>query len=279
MLMTPSLFLLNEDLEAPQLLFSDLGEVAVFSHRCPGSEDQNEDSALILSIKDGLVLAVADGAGGGPDGHRASCLAIEALKECVAQGGESVRSAILDAFELANQRVLGLGNGAGTTLSVVEIQKGAGGPVLRSYHAGDSGVLVTGGRGRVKLNTIPHSPVGYGVEAGLIEPAEAIHHDDLNLVSNLVGIVDMRIEMGSPLALSRLDAVVLGTDGLFDNLHLYEVADQARQGRLSDVSKNLVALSTRRMVEPSEGDPSKPDDVAFIVFRPRSKMGTAAKSV
>lgn len=270
--MTSPVLLLNEDLDAPVLFSSEMGEVAYFSRRCPGSESKNEDSALVFAVPGGLILAVADGAGGGMEGDRASCLAIEAVAECVKKVDGDLRGAILDAFELANQRVLALGTGAGTTLSVTEIQSGAAGPVLRSYHAGDSGVLVTGGRGKVKLNTIPHSPVGYGVEAGLIEPAEAIHHDDLNLVSNLVGLPDMRIEMGSLLQLHKFDAVVLGSDGLFDNLHLFEVADQARKGKLSEASENLVNLSRRRMTDPEPGEPSKPDDVAFILFRPRSAV-------
>ena len=88
----------------------------------PGRETPNEDSAAVLTTPVGFVLAVADGMGGGPDGDRASAEAISALAERLATPGEGVRGQILDAFEDANQRVLRLGGGAATTLSVVEIE-------------------------------------------------------------------------------------------------------------------------------------------------------------
>jgi PPM family protein phosphatase len=273
--MGPSVALLNEDLEAPRVVESSLGSIAVFTRRCPGSESVNEDSALVFHHEDGVVLSVADGAGGGQDGDKASRMAIAALRESLEGNKDSLRTAILDAFELANQRVLALGTGAGTTLSVVELQPSPKGPLLRSYHAGDSSVLVTGGRGKVKLSTIPHSPVGYGVEAGLIAPTDALHHDDLNLVSNLVGITDMRIEMSSLLRLAPLDAMILGTDGLFDNLHSMEVKESARRGSVLESATRLLKLSTGRMIAPTGGNPSKPDDLSFIVFRP---LSTKARS-
>ena len=189
--------------------------------------------------------------------------------------GADLRTGVLDAFEEANARVLGLGSGAATTLSVVQLSTGERGPELRSFHAGDSSVLVTGGRGLVKLNTIPHSPVGYAVEAGLLDPEEALHHSDLNLVSNMVGQADMRIEMGSALALSARDTVVIGTDGLFDNLRLWEIVQLVRKGPLEEAAQRLVDLTQSRMDAQTGSAPSKPDDLTFALFRPRQKKRVA----
>ncbi len=269
--MTGAIALLNEDLESPRYDKSYGGQLAVFSRRCPGSTTANEDSALVISTDEGLVIAVADGAGGGLEGDKASRMAIQALRRHIERDGSQSRTAILDAFEESNAQVLGLGTGAATTLSVVELQQVDGKTLLRPYHCGDSSTLVTGGRGKVKLNTIPHSPVGYGVEAGLIEPQDALHHDDLNIVSNVIGISDMRVEMGSMLTLSSLDTVVLGSDGLFDNLQLWEIVQIARKGSLAKAARELADLATKRMQEPQGDDPSKPDDLTFILFRPGKK--------
>lgn len=244
------------------------GRVVAFSAKSPTLARENEDCALAFPTKDGVVLAVADGVGGAADGHRASRLAIEALSEALAKGladGHDVaRTAILDAFETANRRIQELGTGAATTLSVVEIS----GRELRPYHVGDSSVLVCGGRGKVKLFTIAHSPVGYGVEAGLIEPTEALHHADLNIVSNIVGTTDMRIELGAQLALTARDTVVVGTDGLFDNFHVREVVEMARKGPMSTAAKRMAATASERMASPGGEAPSKPDDLTFVVYRP-----------
>ena len=50
----------------------------------------------------------------------------------------------------------GLGAGSATTLAVAEVV----GQTVRTYHVGDSPIWVFGQRGRLKLQTVPHSPVG-----------------------------------------------------------------------------------------------------------------------
>ena len=77
---------------------------------------------------------------------------------------EPLRPAILDGIEAANAAVRAIGTGAATTLSLVEIQ----GRVVRAYQVGDSAILLAGQRGKLKYQTIAHSPIGYAVEAGLI---------------------------------------------------------------------------------------------------------------
>ena len=268
--------LLNDDLDRPRCVETQHGMVAVYSRRAPGRSETNEDSALIVPTPLGVVLAVADGAGGCAEGEVASRIAIQTLGERLRQPLVDLRAGVLDAFEEANARVLALGSGAATTLSVVQLVAGPSATELRSFHTGDSSVLVTGGRGRVKLNTIPHSPVGYAVEAGLLDPEEALHHRDLNLVSNMVGQADMRIEMGSTLSLAERDTVVIGTDGLFDNVHLWEIVHLARKGPLDEAAQNLLDLAHGRMATEGGTTPSKPDDLTFAIFRPHRREPHAA---
>jgi len=255
----------EEEMGEPQHLEFVGGEVVVFSRRCPG-QDANQDCAACLVLRAGGVLAVADGMGGGPAGGSASRIVVECLRDSLSpQPGESaqVRAGILDGVEEANRRILQLAVGAGTTLAAAELVSGT----LRPYHVGDSEILVVGQRGRVKLQTVSHSPVGYAVEAGMLDGDEALHHDERHLVSNLVGSPEMRIEVGSPLVLAPRDTVLLGSDGLFDNLGFGEIVESIRVGPLRAAAQRLAELATKRMQEPIEGEPSKPDDLTFLLYR------------
>ena len=98
----------------------------------------------------------------------------------------------------------------GTTLAAVEIS----GVSARPYHIGDSSILITGQKGKLKLNTVAHSPVGFAVEAGLLDVDEALHHAERHLVSNVLGLENMRIELGSPVDLAPRDSLVIASDGL-----------------------------------------------------------------
>ncbi len=243
------------------------GEAAVFSARKPDREGANQDAAALLSVDDNAGVAiVADGAGGHASGAEAAGLAVKVMTKAIQARDEdetSLRTAILNGFEAANEAILGLGVGAATTLAVVEIQ----GDQMRTYHAGDSMILVTGQRGKVKLLSVPHSPVGYAVEAGLLHPDDALHHEDLHLVSNLLGRSDMRIEIGSTLKLAPRDTVVLASDGLSDNLRLEEIIERVRKGSLKKAADRLASLGKSRMENADNGTPSKPDDMTFIAFR------------
>jgi serine/threonine protein phosphatase PrpC len=244
------------------------GHVALLSRRSPDGGGPNEDAlALFAAGERSGVLAVADGLGGAPAGQLAAAVALEHLVTAVAAAiddDKGLRAGILDGFERANAAVLGIGVGAGTTLTVVEIADGR----VRPYHAGDSFVLITGQRGRVKLQTIPHSPVGYGVEAGLIDESAAMHHEERHIVSNAIGSPGMRIEVGSPLRLAPRDTLVMGSDGLSDNLRTEEIVACVRRGPLVTGANRLAQLAGERMRAPEADQPSKPDDLTFLVFRP-----------
>ncbi|MEZ4288350.1 MAG: protein phosphatase 2C domain-containing protein [Polyangiales bacterium] len=254
------------------------GTAVVFSSKKPGREGPNQDSASLIAIaKKKGVLVVSDGAGGHPGGARASALAIDAMQKAIGKAVDQkrdLRDGILDGFEQANKSIQAMGVGAAATLAVVEIQENQ----LRAYHAGDSMVLVVGQRGKIKQSTIPHSPVGYAVEAGLLDPEQALHHDDLHLVSNLLGRDDMRIELGSSSVLSARDTVVLASDGLSDNVRLEEIVAQLRSGPLSRRAGVLADLAQKRMVHPDEGAPSKPDDLTFIAFRRAGKARNSSQN-
>lgn len=243
------------------------GQVSAFSAPKPDKETPNEDCAALIPVDEkSCVLVVADGVGGMPGGKAASSLAVDAVRNAVKKAvteSLDLREVILNGIEKANLDVMAQSGGSATTLAVVEIQ----GDVIRPYHVGDSDILVVGQRGKLKLQTVPHSPVGYAVEAGVINEQEAIHHEERHIVSNVLGFKDMRIEVGSPVTLLEHDTVFIGTDGVTDNLFTDEIIEHIRKGNQQESAKNMLHDIQKRMNEHEEGHPHKPDDHTFILYR------------
>jgi serine/threonine protein phosphatase PrpC len=258
-------------LDKPVIKELEAGTAAVFLKRAPYKQDYgdiNQDAAAIIPA-DGntVVLVIADGMGGAPDGDIAARLAIESLLTNLQHTNDTgLRDAILNGIETANKAILKLENGAATTLAIVEIN----GNRMRSYHIGDSGIIVTGQRGRLKLQTTAHSPTGYAVEAGFIDEAEALAHTDRNIVSNVVGSHDLRIEIGPVIKLAPRDSVIVASDGLFDNMLSEEIIQHVRCGDLLTSANSLASLcDTRMQGHLRDATSGHPDDLSFILFRPR----------
>ena len=243
------------------------GLVHVYSARSPEKASDNEDAAAIIPIDENrAILAVADGVGGQPGGAVAAELTLQTLAECARKAGDRnriLRDVIMEGIEQANIRVSELGIGAATTLAAVEIE----GSTVRPYHVGDSMILIVGQRGKILHQTVPHSPVGYAVEAGLLDEKEAIHHTDRHVVSNIVGSPNMRSEVGSVVHLKQHDTVLLASDGIFDNLHVAEIVELIRKGPLSHVDTELAIATRSRMNGEEAHHPCKPDDTTYLLFR------------
>jgi serine/threonine protein phosphatase PrpC len=249
------------------------GTAAAFSNRSPLKSTPNEDVAALWSVGEhGGVLAIADGLGGHAGGEKASRIAIDTIGRFVNEAmatntsgePEWLRGAILNGIEAANRAVRELGCGAATTLALVEIQD----RTIRTYHVGDSAILITGQRGKLKLQTIPHSPIGYAVEAGLMNEEDAIRHEARHVISNVIGLEQMRIEIGPPVEMARRDTLVLASDGLLDNLLPNEVVELVRSGPLEQAVSDLAEEAQRRMTSRLGAAPSKPDDLTLIAYRP-----------
>lgn len=245
------------------------GTVCVRSRKSPEKTTPNEDAAAVIPIgRQGLVVAVADGVGGTPAGREASHQAMRCLSDTLALDDVEVdrlRHAILDAFDHANREILALGRGAATTLVAAEIVSGQ----MRSYHVGDSELITVGQRGLIKSRVVPHSPTGFAVEAGLLDEDEAVSHDQRHILFNVIGAQDMRVEMGGSLKLAVRDTVLLASDGLLDNLFVDEIVEIVRKGPLSAAADRLMEKASARMLDGASKQPSKPDDLTVVLYRPR----------
>ena len=254
------------------------GTIVAYTSRAPDKETDNEDCVAVIPYgQDAAVLVVADGAGGMPAGRRASNHAVNSLNESLQKAAAQdllLRTAILNGIEEANSAVLGLANGSATTMTVLSIE----GIAVRTFQIGDSEALVSGQRGRVKAQTMAHSPTGFAVEAGFLDERDALHHEERHLVSNLMGTPEMRIDIGAAVDLAPLDTVLVASDGLTDNLHMSEIIELIR--------KRSAAGCTRCGGEPCQAaddnanrchQPSKPDDLSIILFR-RTPQNQVAKT-
>ena len=266
--MSDSIILLDGASEPDQVELSvGGGTMVAFTCRAPDKESDNEDSVAAIPYgPDAVVLVVADGAGGLPAGRRASQTAVRSLEASLNVAMSEtmlLRTAILNGIDAANATVLELGNGSATTLTVVTIE----GQIARSYQIGDSEAIVIGQRGRIRAQTMAHSPTGFAVEAGMLDQREALHHEERHLVSNFIGTADMRIDMGAGIKLNPRDTVLLASDGLTDNVHAHEITELVRKGPMTDAVNSMIALARRRMTVETIHQPSKPDDLSVILFR------------
>jgi len=248
------------------------GNAAVVSVASPVGDGANQDGAATISHAPNVsVLAVADGVGGARAGASAARQMLETLAESVsavsekdAQDPELMRATILSSIEEANRRILASGSGGATTVTIAQVV----GRDLRTFQVGDSVSILVGQKGKLKYSGIPHGPVVYAVEAGVLDEHEAINHEERHVVSNVVGDQRMHIDIGPAIQLSSKDTLLLASDGVYDNMFLNEILETVRKGSLEESSTRLVERSRARMEHAGPTEPSKPDDLTFIIFRP-----------
>jgi serine/threonine protein phosphatase PrpC len=251
------------------------GEAAVFSIQAPTKNaGENEDACALIQLDAGSgLLVLADGVGGHRGGQDASALAIETMvkvsrleiADCT-----NLREPVLNAIELCNKTLLSEGLGAATTLLVVEIQ----GSAVRPYYIGDSTILVTGQRGKLKFQSILQSPTGYALEAGFMEEEDVRTDENRHYVSNIVGTSDLHMTVGSWLTLAPKDTVLLCSDGLTDNIYINAIIDTIRIGSLPCAANKLQALCRGKMHEGT----GHADDLSFILFRMNNRRSRASRA-
>ena len=258
--LAPPVLLCGQNLAEPRKVDLKAGQAVVFSRPQGGQSGANEDALGIIETRDGGVcLAVADGVGGLPRGLEAANLVISLLADTTLNKDQPLQERI----EAANQQLLKELPSAATTVTAAEINNN----MANVCHAGDSTLLAVGQRGRIKLKTQCHSPVGIK-EANGLDEKEALFHPQRHLLNNMMGDPAMWLEKQEGIELAARDTVLLGTDGLWDNLFLSEIVELIRAGELIDSAEKLAQTVIERMDTPVTGQPSKPDDVSFILYRP-----------
>jgi serine/threonine protein phosphatase PrpC len=224
-------------------------------NKTKGSE--NQDTLFIMAQDDFCIFGVADGAGGHPNGIEASYSVGESIFQHV-RGTKSADVQLISLIESANTKVREKYPEAFTTLSFAALFSDD----LRSYSVGDSEVQYYNNAGEIIYNNIPQSPVGYAVEAGMLSQEEGLDHNDRNIVNNLIGDEHLRIEVASKVTLKKGFTVIVGSDGLFDNISHETLHSHVGSGSFEEGFEKLCQLCSQR-----GDDWRKDDDVSFILLR------------
>jgi PPM family protein phosphatase len=262
---------IDSEMTSPELIELPQGVAMALSCSSPAKTSGNEDCASVISVnKDISLLVVADGLGGCPNGAAASAILVESLKDeilKVKNKNADIRETILSCIETANLNLLQKNTGEGTTVAIVEINNDS----IRSYHVGDSEIRIIDQWGDTKYQTVSHAPIAYAVESGFIDEDLAIAHEDRHFISNYIGAPEIHVSVSSAISINKQDTLLLGTDGLFDNLFKHEITEIICKKNIEKVARNLKDSASTRMNNWKQGSPSKPDDLTFIVYRPKQE--------
>ena len=203
----------------------------------------NQDQLLVTE----RLFAVADGMGGHAGGEVAALTAVEALR--AAFGGGRSTEGLAEAVRNANQAVWKRArerrdlHGMGTTLTAVALVEVDGEELLAVANVGDSRAYLFRD-GELDQLTEDHSVPEELLRAGRLSPEEAAAHPQRNVLTRALGIdpdVDIDCFEVTPY---RGDRVLLGSDGLFNEVDDGEIASVLR--RLDDpdaAARELVTLA------------------------------------
>jgi protein phosphatase len=239
--------------------------------------EHNEDAWLILSLSQAsaagsrfTLAAVADGMGGHASGEVASSLALDLLRQHLAQCLLPPRSTQVEPGQLPQALALIIPAidralveraqldpqlaGMGTTLcglAALESQstlrrEGEAGAASVLFWVGDSRAYLLGPGGVQRLS-VDHSYVEELVQAGEIGEAEAFEHPMKNIITRcLGGSGDAAQPEIEPFALGPGELLLLCSDGLSDALRDSEIAAVVRgaaAGSLDELARALIAAA------------------------------------
>tara|TARA_B100001971_G_scaffold84647_1_gene78252 strand:- start:359428 stop:360237 length:810 start_codon:yes stop_codon:yes gene_type:complete len=216
----------------------------------------NEDSLFIYKHANNIIFGVSDGAGGHPKGKEASAIA---TNDIVSLYKRSTEAHFLNFIENINQNVRDLKAGAHCTFILCTIKEN----FFKSYNVGDSEVIFWNSSGKKLYSNIPQSEVGYLIQSGSMEQEDSLDDPNRHLVTNLIGDEAIRIESTSRIEIKKGNTIIVGSDGLFDNLSHDELASIMAQGSFDKSFETLV----QRCLERNEENWRKEDDISFIVLR------------
>lgn len=251
------IFLHNIDTSEKDIIDWNDYRIGYFIQKNQTEGSENQDTLFFIGKSDFCLFGVSDGAGGHPNGKEASYLVGENIFQYVrTKKADDVQ--LIRLIEEANNNVREKYPKAYTTLAFAALFDNE----LRSYSVGDSEIQYFNSSGATLYNNIPQSPVGYAVEAGYLSQEEALDHKDRNIVNNLLGDEHLRIEVASKVLLKKGYSVLVGSDGIFDNISHEELAEIIGRGSFDEGFKKLCYFC-----EEKGENWRKDDDISFVFLR------------
>jgi protein phosphatase len=181
-------------------------------------KEQNEDGFLIKEFSgDSVLIAVADGAGGGPAGQEASGVVIERLND-FQPDSQTPEDHLVSLMQEADQKIFGVVErepdlkGMGSTLTAAFVRGGA----VFWAHVGDSRLYLFRGDELTQI-TEDDTMAGFLLTEGEISREESRVHPGRNFLFDFIGSGAFEEETGS-FNLRKDDLLLLTTDGLHDRV-------------------------------------------------------------
>lgn len=218
----------------------------------------NEDSLLVRTERG--LWAVADGMGGHDAGDVASAKVIEALLGLpIVYGLDALVDSAVGALERVNRDLIDLAGSTDIDRSIGSTVVGLAiaGNQYRAFWAGDSRAYRVRGN-EVGQITRDHSLVQSLVDAGMLDPADAEHHPNANIITRAVGVApDLMVEtVGGEV--SAGDQFVLASDGLTRLVDDRELAEALGDGTLDEAADRLIDMVLDR---------GAPDNVTIVIVK------------
>ena len=218
----------------------------------------NEDS-LMVRTECGL-WAVADGMGGHDAGEVASRKVTEALQALpVVDGLDALVDSVIVALKDANRELIALAASIGTDRSIGSTVVGLAivDGQFRCFWAGDSRAYRVRGREIMQL-TRDHSLVQSLVDAGMLEPDQAVDHPNASVITRAVGVTeDLQIDITGGEVQSG-DQYLLASDGLTRLVDDQELLADLTSSRPDEAADTFIDTVLAR---------GAPDNVSMIIVR------------
>ena len=239
-------------------------EIYYYSSANPNRPEENHDSLWISNLdRQHLLLSVADGAGGHRLPGEASATLMRQLKEHLTNPRVSLDT-IVQAIEQSSEHIRTTISSSRSTIIIALIHQHK----IRVIHVGDSKLLLIGGRGKLKYETVGHNLYELSIDAGLMEYVEDDVEVPGHIVTNFVGDRQFRMEVSINMDIAAQDTIVIGSDGLFDNFTTEEICDICKNSSPEQASNIMREAAYRRMTTDDPDEEFKPDDITFIICRP-----------
>jgi serine/threonine protein phosphatase PrpC len=218
----------------------------------------NEDSLFVDSERG--LWAVADGMGGHDAGEVASATVVEALRNLPrVENLDELASAAKDALAGANRQLIDLARSSGsqqsigTTVVGIAIADGD----FRCFWMGDSRAyrFRDGYLSRISRD---HSLVQKLIDAGMLSPEDAEHHENANVVTRAVGVSEqVEVDVVSGDAVPG-DQFLLASDGLTRVVEDDEIASELQSSPPDQAADKLIELVLSR---------GAPDNVTIVIVK------------
>lgn len=256
---------MGEQTNSPECIEQEKASICYSNMAHPERDPQSQDALCILADENGsdFIFAIADGAGGHRNPAEASSGVLQELAKDL-QDSDGSLDAIVSSIESANSYIRQYFSQSHSTL-VLGIFRSK---TLRTIHIGDSKLVILGGRGKLKFETVGHNLQEICIESGLDTFVKDISDVPSHVVTNLMGSPHFKMEISPLVEIAPYDTIVMGSDGLFDNISLEEMSQFSNDLTIQPFAKKLHSLSQSRVKESLSGaEAYRPDDVAFIVCR------------